>query len=233
MKTLFLGSAAAFIALTAIPASAATVTLNSVTLSAADLNFSFAVGTDGSTSGSDGLFGNLNFKLTKFQAAGAGTLVEFTYRAENASIAPAANSRMGQIGFNVTGTPGSGLTLGDGAADYFGVPGNNNGNFNGLGGRDVCLSVSNNCSGGGNAGILSGFVNSKTGTISLTYSAAQLQVTLDSFVTRWQAGEGGASASGGGTITAVPEPATWAMMIGGFGLIGAAARRRRTAVTFA
>ena len=30
------------------------------------------------------------------------------------------------------------------------------------------------------------------------------------------------------TINAVPEPATWAMLIGGFGLIGAAARRRRT-----
>ena len=34
---------------------------------------------------------------------------------------------------------------------------------------------------------------------------------------------------------AVPEPATWAMMIGSFGLIGAAARRRRqrTTVTYA
>jgi hypothetical protein len=32
----------------------------------------------------------------------------------------------------------------------------------------------------------------------------------------------------------VPEPATWAMMIGGFGLLGAAARRRRRiAVSFA
>jgi hypothetical protein len=28
------------------------------------------------------------------------------------------------------------------------------------------------------------------------------------------------------TVSAVPEPASWAMMIGGFGLIGAAARRR-------
>jgi hypothetical protein len=28
---------------------------------------------------------------------------------------------------------------------------------------------------------------------------------------------------------AIPEPATWAMMIGGFGLMGAAARRRRSA----
>jgi hypothetical protein len=32
---------------------------------------------------------------------------------------------------------------------------------------------------------------------------------------------------GGGAV--VPEPATWAMMIAGFGLVGAAARRRRTA----
>jgi len=31
----------------------------------------------------------------------------------------------------------------------------------------------------------------------------------------------------------VPEPATWAMMIGGFGLVGAAGRRRRTAVCLA
>lgn len=36
------------------------------------------------------------------------------------------------------------------------------------------------------------------------------------------------------SITAVPETATWAMFIGGFGLIGAAMRRRsRTAVRFA
>jgi hypothetical protein len=36
------------------------------------------------------------------------------------------------------------------------------------------------------------------------------------------------------SVTAVPEPASWAMMIGGFGLIGAAARRRsRPTVSFA
>lgn len=32
---------------------------------------------------------------------------------------------------------------------------------------------------------------------------------------------------------AVPEPATWGMMIMGFGLAGATLRRRRTAATFA
>ena len=37
------------------------------------------------------------------------------------------------------------------------------------------------------------------------------------------------------TLNAVPEPATWAMMIAGFGLVGGAMRRRtvRTAVTYA
>jgi len=34
-------------------------------------------------------------------------------------------------------------------------------------------------------------------------------------------------------VAAVPEPASWAMMIGGFGLVGAAARTRRRAVRFA
>lgn len=36
-----------------------------------------------------------------------------------------------------------------------------------------------------------------------------------------------------GDVIAVPEPATWAMMLGGFGLIGAAARRRKPNVTYA
>jgi hypothetical protein len=35
------------------------------------------------------------------------------------------------------------------------------------------------------------------------------------------------------TIGAVPEPASWAMMVGGFGLIGGAMRSRRTKLAFA
>jgi len=50
----------------------------------------------------------------------------------------------------------------------------------------------------------------------------------------------GTTSSKGGTYSgtatfsaAVPETATWAMMLGGFGLMGAAMRRRRTNLTFA
>ena len=39
--------------------------------------------------------------------------------------------------------------------------------------------------------------------------------------------------NGGQNFGAVPEPATWAMMIGGFALVGSAMRRRATAVSFA
>ncbi len=39
--------------------------------------------------------------------------------------------------------------------------------------------------------------------------------------------------NGTGNITAVPEPATWGMMIVGFGLLGGVMRRRKTTVAFA
>jgi len=51
-------------------------------------------------------------------------------------------------------------------------------------------------------------------------------------ITGYTAAGGNFTASGSGTFAGapIPEPATWALMIAGFGLIGAAARRRRIAV---
>jgi hypothetical protein len=37
----------------------------------------------------------------------------------------------------------------------------------------------------------------------------------------------------GSTASPAPEPASWAMMVGGFGLLGAAMRRRKTSLSFA
>ncbi len=41
------------------------------------------------------------------------------------------------------------------------------------------------------------------------------------------------SSFGTGTIASVPEPAQWAVMVAGFGLVGATLRRRRTTIHFA
>lgn len=65
------------------------------------------------------------------------------------------------------------------------------------------------------------FVASTTGQTPLTFQFRGLGVTAADFaIDRVYA-------------IAVPEPATWAMMIGGFGLVGGAMRRRRAAVRFA
>jgi hypothetical protein len=213
---------------------------STVTIAKTDLLKDFHIFTDGSTANSDGLLAKITMELASFTA----NSFTFNYRVINESIAPAASSRLGQFGFDVTpGAPGSNTNGGkfivtNGAVtptdNYFVLATNNNGNFNGLGGREVCLTAKGgNCSGGGNDGILSGLANSKTGQLIFTYAGTQNEITFGRFVTRWQAAQNNASASGGSTLI-VPEPATWAMMIGGFGMVGGAMRRRRsvrTAVT--
>jgi hypothetical protein len=120
---------------------------------------------------------------------------------------------------------------------------NFNNNFpEGYGTVDICFEAdgNGNCT-GGSGGLQMN--QTGTGTFALTFASVMNQVTLDQFVTRFQSinptingsssgigvgalvsGNGG---GGGGGITA-PEPGTWLMMLGGFGLIGWAARRRRT-----
>lgn len=90
--------------------------------------------------------------------------------------------------------------------------------------------------------------NFSTGSVSLAsgtyYLVLQNAVASDGSDAFWDINNGPATASQSGypldgsgsfqilgtTIAAVPEAASWAMLIAGFGLVGAAARRRRIAV---
>lgn len=96
---------------------------------------------------------------------------------------------------------------------------------------EVCYDYnqSNNCNGStGGVGVFAG--QSDSGTITLNFSQAPNQVDLSNFLLKYQSipGPNGTTLSALGTPqSAVPEPATWAMMLIGFAGIGASMRRRR------
>ena len=74
-----------------------------------------------------------------------------------------------------------------------------------------------------------------TGPLSSAFTASEL-FSSGGINTLIVSGTSGAGATYSGTINyrltgAVPEPATWALMILGFGAVGAAMRRRKTNVT--
>ncbi len=98
-----------------------------------------------------------------------------------------------------------------------------NANFPGVGTVDACFYSGNNC------GAANGQATSFNGGFTLNFNSGP--VTLSNFVDRYASigGSGGPSGEGSGVVLhpPVPEPATWAMMLVGFGGIGMAMRRRR------
>jgi PEP-CTERM motif len=108
---------------------------------------------------------------------------------------------------------------------------------------EVCFrDTGGNCAGGGGGGLSIGqaipngaFPNN---TFTLLFQQAQSAIQLDRFVVRYQGintvgglnGGSGVGIVGDGPIDpngTVPEPSSWAMLIAGFGLVGAVARRRK------
>jgi hypothetical protein len=182
-----------------------------------------------------GLTSNITYTLTGI----AGNAWTFSYTINNTSSASA--SRVAVVGFDVGpdvkgGSAGVTSPIGVFTHDSQG------GNVPMFGAVDVCLMGSNgNGCGGGNQGVWN--TNSGQGSgvgqgsFVLNFSSNPGQVTLDDFVVKYQSVSGlDAASSAIGRETAppatgaVPEPATWAMMLFGIFGAGAALRRRRRAM---
>ena len=156
-----------------------------------------------------------------------GLTYNFNYSVDNTSSVVSSLSGFGfDVNPNISGAVSTGL--------YQYV--NTTSNVPNIGVVDVCFNSgsSNSCAGAGSgAGGLLPAGGVANGTLSLTFGQAYSQIDLTNFYVRYQgiAGiTGVTSAVGRPTTPPVPEPATWAMMLLGFGGIGMAMRyRRRTA----
>lgn len=214
-------------ALIATSAGAANATVN---LSAAApgkvFKISYTGKVDGSTTTLVSALGTFTFTGTSVDKR----TYNFSYTLLNTST---NRSRLRSFGFDVTSALNPISITATGAFPYTGL----NQNYpEGIGRIDACFKATNNglCT-GGQGGLTRGL--SGTGTFSLTFSAPQNAIDLGNFVTRFQSisPEINDEDSGVGIgrlvvepppPSAVPEPATWAFMILGTGLTGAALRRR-------
>jgi hypothetical protein len=109
-----------------------------------------------------------------------------------------------------------------------------------FGTTEACFAATSflgSCAGGSDAAS-SAIGQTGTGSFAITFANAMSSITLDNFAAQFQSItpsiNGFTSVSGVGSeaafptdmVSAAPEPATWAMLMIGFGFIGAALRRR-------
>jgi PEP-CTERM motif len=152
----------------------------------------------------------------------------------NTSSGSVTASRLSSFGFDVAPN-----VSGASATGMFDLSTRDSSISNGIS-VEVCFrDTGGSCSGGGNGGLTIGqsIPNGQfqTNTFTLAFSQAQSTINLDRFVVRYMSintvggvtGGSGVGVVGEDLFDPVPEPASWAMLIAGFGLIGAAARRRR------
>ena len=139
-------------------------------------------------------------------------------------------ARLSGFAFNTNPNPTGAQVTGEFNNSYVG------GNYpEGYGSVDVCFTDGGgSCAGGGSGGFYQG--NTGSGTFALSFAQVMESVSFDSFVTRFQSisgVSGGTSGIGLGSVVqgespiTAPEPGSWLMMLGGFGLIGGIMRRRQ------
>lgn len=204
------------------------------------VTFNNAAGTNSAVINYNGLGGDpkivvpgLSGQLTLTLNSIVGNTFNFGYSMLNNSTI--AGTRISGMGFNVdpnvTGVSSTGIF-----------------NLAEVGGFTASF-VSETCFHGGpgscpqsNPGNSIGFGETGAGTLAFNFASPLTSITLSNFLDRYQgfdttvSGQNITSAVGQGTPVrgggvpppgAVPEPATWATMILGFGLIGGAMRRRQ------
>ena len=205
---------AALSLLTATPAFADIVSYNGTDYNVGEtINISFTGESDGSPV--DGLSADLALTFTGVDGNGD---YMFTWDLTNTSTMHPF-SEVTAFGFNIDPNITDAVVTGDFTTDSSGSI--SNGYF-----VEFCATGGPNCAGGASTGDGVGG-GSFDGTLLLLFAGVDPgTITISQPIVRFQStGDGEGSAVGVPNV--VPEPATWAMMLMGFGAAGYAMRRRR------
>jgi hypothetical protein len=154
-----------------------------------------------------GLTSALQLTLT----GGTGNAFDFTY-----TFTRSGTANLVGFGFNTTPNLTS-VTNVSGPLAFLA-----NTTFPSAGTIEACFFSGNNCS------AANGQATSFSGGFTLNFGGSA-PFTMTNFIDRYASigGSGGPSGEGHPFVPGVPEPATWAMMLLGFGSIGMVMRRRR------
>lgn len=217
MRTFTLLAAAAFAA-AAVPASATVVVYNGSNYNTGDtINISFT-GVNNS-----GVHATLGLTFQSVDAAGD---LHFLYTLTNTSNAANNGSNASAFGFNVDPSTFS-LALSSITGDFVNKSSGSIANGYSV---EFCGTAGPNCAGGASGGAMIGDPFTGGLILGFTGNAAPTTVTLTDPRVRFQ----NTSPVGSDTAIpsndpppAVPEPATWAMMLAGFGATGFTLRRSR------
>lgn len=213
-----------------------TGTGTNVTLDSSGPAFSWTINYNGfNDSPITGLTSSILYNFVGTTFASGQTTYNFQYQISNTSSAPITSSRLSTFGFDTNPN----LVANGASSTGIFTSQSYNSNVPNIGTIEVCFHDGANCAGGGNGGVTIGQV-STLGTFSLKFQGTPATINLSNFYVRYQSINGPGlkkddSAVGQpGTLTSpVPEPATWLMMLAGFGIVGAAMRRRNSSVAFA